>query len=83
MDEDNPTSIALSLQDEFTLLNDVVASPAVPADVLTKGDQDTTAEEKRNYRKGGSWKITPPSKWSRVEVQNAVIELSRYLASGS
>jgi hypothetical protein len=41
-----------SLQDEFTLLNDVLVLPAVPGDVVTRGDDDSTAGEKRYYRKG-------------------------------
>jgi hypothetical protein len=41
-----------SLQDKFNLLNVVQASPAVPGGAFTKGDDDTTAGEKRYYRNG-------------------------------
>jgi hypothetical protein len=41
-----------SLQAEFTLLNAVLVLLAVPGDVVTKGDDDSTAGEKGYYRKG-------------------------------
>jgi Reverse transcriptase (RNA-dependent DNA polymerase) len=71
-----------SLKDEFVLPNEILSSPAVPGEVLSKDDDATYNAEQKYYCKGVG-KLLHLAKWSRVEVQNVVRELSRHMAAGS
>jgi hypothetical protein len=72
-----------SFKDEFDIdLSEPVATPAVPGQVLRKGELDTTPQQQFKYRSGVG-KLIHSVKWSRVECLNAVRELARHMGTGN
>ena len=69
-----------SFADEFELPKDPVETPAIPGQSLqeTEFDDALDATEQRLYRKGVG-KLLHCMRWSRVDLLNAVRELSRFM----
>lgn len=72
-----------SFKDEFDVdMTEVLATPAVPGQVLRKGETDIVPIQQFKYRSGVG-KLIHTTKWSRVECLNAVRELARHMGSST